>query len=538
LPAADDTRPASRIVVAVIVAAVAILVIYVRVRYAGAPLERDEGEYAYAGQLILQGIPPYELAYNMKFPGTYYAYAALMAVFGESAWGIRIGLLVWHLATVTVLFLLARRLAGTLAASMGAAFFALLALDRWSMGVFAHATHFVLLPALGALLAVQYAMTSGRRASFIAAGALAGAAVIMKQQAFVFALLVAALTVWSAREAAANRGRIAVQRLATVALGMAAPFALLVLVLALEGVLGRFWFWTFEYAAAYVAQTPWSAADDMFTLAWSYITRANWMIWYAGLAGVLLLWTTGWRTDARVFLTAWLAAALLSIAPGLYFRPHYFILLMPVAAVFAGVLTSTLSAVAARRLGPGASPVVAVAVVGLLGASYVANESGYLFRDDDAALMNAVYESNPFAEAVDIGRYIKEHSAADDRIAVLGSEPEIYFYADRKSATGYIYTYALMERQPFAASMQEEMIREIEAAKPAFLVFVGVASSWAALEPTSRRIFTWANEYTTKCYERVGVADIDRRRGSTIRWNDGYQPASQFQVLTFKRTCE
>ena len=34
------------------------------------PLERDEGEYAYAGQLILQGIPPYELAYNMKFPGT------------------------------------------------------------------------------------------------------------------------------------------------------------------------------------------------------------------------------------------------------------------------------------------------------------------------------------------------------------------------------------------------------------------------------------------------------------------------------------
>ncbi len=33
------------------------------------PLERDEGEYAYAGQLVLQGIPPYQLAWNMKFPG-------------------------------------------------------------------------------------------------------------------------------------------------------------------------------------------------------------------------------------------------------------------------------------------------------------------------------------------------------------------------------------------------------------------------------------------------------------------------------------
>jgi len=47
----------------------------VRFRLRDFPLERDEGEYAYAGQLILQGIPPYQLAYNMKLPGTYAAYA-------------------------------------------------------------------------------------------------------------------------------------------------------------------------------------------------------------------------------------------------------------------------------------------------------------------------------------------------------------------------------------------------------------------------------------------------------------------------------
>jgi hypothetical protein len=39
-------------------------------------LERDEGEYAYAGQLMLQGIPPYQLAYTMKLPGPFAAYAA------------------------------------------------------------------------------------------------------------------------------------------------------------------------------------------------------------------------------------------------------------------------------------------------------------------------------------------------------------------------------------------------------------------------------------------------------------------------------
>ena len=58
------------------------LVITIRLRLLGIPLERDEGEYAYAGQLMLQGIPPYKLAYNMKFPGTYAAYALIMALFG------------------------------------------------------------------------------------------------------------------------------------------------------------------------------------------------------------------------------------------------------------------------------------------------------------------------------------------------------------------------------------------------------------------------------------------------------------------------
>ena len=52
------------------------------------PLERDEGEYAYAGQLMLQGIPPYQLACNMKLPGTYAAYAVLMAVFGQTIAGV------------------------------------------------------------------------------------------------------------------------------------------------------------------------------------------------------------------------------------------------------------------------------------------------------------------------------------------------------------------------------------------------------------------------------------------------------------------
>ena len=69
------------------VVATILLVVVVRFRLLDLPLERDEGEYAYAGQLMLQGVPPYQLAGNMKFPGTYGAYAIIMAVTGERADG-------------------------------------------------------------------------------------------------------------------------------------------------------------------------------------------------------------------------------------------------------------------------------------------------------------------------------------------------------------------------------------------------------------------------------------------------------------------
>jgi hypothetical protein len=75
-------------------------------------LERDEGEYGYAGQLLLQGVAPYQLAYNMKFPAPTTPIAVSLALFGQTAWGIRVGLLLANAGTTLLLFLLARRLTG------------------------------------------------------------------------------------------------------------------------------------------------------------------------------------------------------------------------------------------------------------------------------------------------------------------------------------------------------------------------------------------------------------------------------------------
>src|ERR1039458_7526283 len=115
----------------------------IRFQLRESPLERDEGEYAYAGQLILQGIPPYQLVYSMKLPGTHAAYALVLAIFGQTPSGIHLGLILINAATTLLVFLLAARLFGGLAGVVAAASYGLLSTSPSVNGLAAHATHFV-----------------------------------------------------------------------------------------------------------------------------------------------------------------------------------------------------------------------------------------------------------------------------------------------------------------------------------------------------------------------------------------------------------
>src|SRR6202051_4150776 len=127
----------------------------VRSRLRNTPLERDEGEYADAGQLMLQGDPPYHSAYNMKLPGTYAAYAVMMAVFGQTVAGIRMGMLVVLIANTLLVFFLGKRLFGIVAGTSAAAAYTLLVNRLSTMSLDGHATHFIALTALaGTLLLV------------------------------------------------------------------------------------------------------------------------------------------------------------------------------------------------------------------------------------------------------------------------------------------------------------------------------------------------------------------------------------------------
>jgi hypothetical protein len=141
-----------------------------------------------------------------------------------------------------------------------------------------------------------------------------------------------------------------------------------------------------------------------------------------------------------------------------------------------------------------------------------------LFGQDPLSAAREIYGINPFPESIEVARYINEHSAPEDTVAVFGSEPQIFFYAQRRSATGYIYTYSLMENQPFARKMQAEMAQEVERAKPEFIVYVNVFISWYRNPASEGWIFSWLQQFLEKNYEIVGVAEIFGREATQYRW--------------------
>jgi hypothetical protein len=481
------------------------LTVAIRIRLLGIPLERDEGEYAYAGQLILQGIPPYKLAYNMKFPGTYAAYAVIMSIFGQTMTGIHLGLLLVNAATIALIFFLGRRLVNTATGLVAAASYAVLSVSLGVQGFAAHATHFVMLPALGGMLLLLD--QSGRQAfgRLFASGLLFGVGLLMKQPAVFFVLFGAIYL--GCRDIRRLGLNAAVRNNLIFDTGAILPFGLTCLLLWHAGVFGKFWFWTIDYAHQYGSLVPLSAGMRVFTkMAPEVVGSSGWTLWT--LAGVALI-TYVWRirsSPERVFLIGLFLVSVAAVCAGLFFRPHYFVLLLPAISLLVGVLIADMERLlntrsyAARTL----PLLLAAAAIGLP----MVGEQNFLLGRPVDSIPRYVYGESPFVESIQIAKYIREHSSPEDTIAVLGSEPQIYFYSHRHSATGYIYTYGLMEPQKYARQMQQEMIHEIEEARPKYLVSVVIDDSWSFWGKSDRYIFNWANEYTAQNYDAVAFVNI------------------------------
>ena len=514
---------------------------FIRYRLIGVPLERDEGEYGYAAQLILQGIPPYKSVYNMKLPGIYGAYALLLKIFGETHQGIHMGLLAINICTILLVFLLAKHFINPLGVLTSAASFALLSLGESVQGIFANAEHFVLVFSIGGLLITLRAIRNKSSGLFFLSGMVLGIGFLMKQHGIFF---IGIALLWIMTDSfyshPMNRKELA-SRCFFLVSGVGIVYATLCLILAWSGVFSSFWFWTVDYAQKYLDQISMQYAWFVFSINTARIFTSSPALWVlAGLGAVTLVLKKGLGQN-RILIASFIILSFMSIFPGLYFREHYFLLLLPASALLVGIsisalqdMLSSLSSRMARSLLP-----ILVVILCLGAAMY--EQRDFLFHMTPLQASRSAHGLNPFVESLEIAKYIREHTNPDDRIAILGSEPQIYFYSQRRSAGSYIYMYPLMEEHEFAVAMQKEMIRQIESSMPALVVFVSVSTSWisnpeSVQTDSQRMVFEWSDKYLSKNYRLVGLVEILNDH-SLYHWSPDvkWPPRAPFWIALFHR---
>lgn len=511
------------------------------------PLDRDEGEYAYGGQLMLQGIPPFQLEYTMKLPGTAAAYAVLMSVFGETRTGIHIGFLLVNTVTTFLVFLLGRRLFEPLAGVIAGASYALFSSSVLVQGSCAQATHFVVLFAAAGVLLLLRALDSEQSWLFFGSGLLFGLAFLMKQHGLAFlafaAVYVIQQRVMHRKISARFNWKSLVVSEGLLALGGILPFAVTCLVMARVRLFQRFWFWTFQYArkygSGYVQTRNWiPTLGRLFGHSPAAILgRVTLLLLFSAVLVVIYLWSA--RARSQAFLTiSFFLFSFIAVCPGFYFYRHYFVLILPAVSILVGMIVGCTAEKLWEWRGSLALGAVPIVLFALAFFSLIFFQRRFLFQMNGVQASRYLYQDSPFPEALEIADYIKTHTRENATVAIVGSEAEIFFYSHRHSPTGYIHVYPFLEPQRYALAMQQQMISEIQAARPEVLLYVHVPGSWSGTveQISSSYIVNWMHQYVQDQFVADGIAEI----GDVTQYHWGeavkdYAPRSQHYVLIYKR---
>ncbi|MFN0216088.1 MAG: ArnT family glycosyltransferase [Saprospiraceae bacterium] len=507
--------------------ALLVIALVARLRLLGIPFERDEGVFAYIGQALMEGQRLYTDLYDNKLPGLYLIYGLFGRLFGVQPTGIHLGALLWQVATLAMFFWWLREILGRDRALAATGLFALYAASGQVLGFAAHATQLCALPAIAGLWALWRGTVHGRTPQLVwifMAGLGAGLAIWIKQQAVFYALFgvcyLAWWFFWRDQSKSLKKGVISG---ASYALGAFLPLGLSAAWFAVQGRFDDFWFWTVDISAGQLAGSEAKGAGFFFNFYFPKVIANWWWVWIMGLYGLIAIFRQSHEPKQRALAWLWVFS-LWSVSLGGAFYPHYFVLALPwlVICAIAGL------DVLLRKYGKGAWIVAALAVLWPLLAHH-----GYWFWENHRATQWRAYGNNPFQEMAEIGAELKKRSAPTDSIAIIGSEPELFLYADRPSALSHLFFQGVVQDHARSAQFQKQTREELWGRRPRFVVLPGAQYEFLKDAPLVKEIVA----RLPKDYHPICVVDITEKQ-SKITWDptpEQAAPKSLFWVIVMER---
>jgi hypothetical protein len=144
---------------------------------------------------------------------------------------------------------------------------------------------------------------------------------------------------------------------------------------------------------------------------------------------------------------------------------HYYIVLMPFWAIVCAAALDSLSGEIAKRRSVNVNLVRTVFVAAVLISMHLLMRPPFLCAPDE--LESAKFlKQGYFFESSDIAGRIAGITSDRDYVLILGSEPQILYYAQRRSPTRFMITYPLMIDTPMTLQYQKEAIGALEEHPP------------------------------------------------------------------------
>lgn len=434
-----------------------VLQIVLRVPFLQEPLERDEGAYAYIAQRMLAGELPYRDYFDHKPPAVYFIYAGIFKLFGDSQASIRLFTLFFSLIITLSVFGVGYLIWGGAGGLISAFLFALFSGGPLVHGTSANTETFLALPLVLALLCFLISRRKDDGVWIFWCGLLSGLAVMIKQVAIINFLVFLLFYLFFIPDKIQNKKSKLGFGILTLGF-LIVPVAFSVYFW-LKGIFPDFMEGFLFYNLSYAKYNPWHWTGFVSVALWE-----NLVLWILSLIAVVLVLFKD-RRYVPLLLLCWGLGSFAGVLLGKTFYGHYFLQVIP-ALVF--LSTYTLLEFFKRKrsrlalLGFG---LVLCALVGVGLRHWV----GFLTSSPERISINK-YATLDFVTAPKAAEFIRSNSSPQDIIFVWGSEPEVYFYSKRRSASKYIYYYPLLYPEKRADLARERVLEDVKKNQPRYIV--------------------------------------------------------------------
>lgn len=517
-----------------------LLILLIRTKFLNIPFERDEGAYSYYGKLLLEGKIPYKDFYEQKFPGIFYFYAFIIKLFGSTVRDLHLGFLFLNLSTIVLIYFASKNIFNSTSAIIAAATFGFVSLTPMISGFTIQSEHGVaFFTSLGIFL-YSLAVKHQKWFYYLAMGVAMGCAFMTKTTGIFMALWGGMIIIIDFIFSKSSQLKSSLKQMGWYAIGGFFIIALMFFIIFIKGSFNEMIFWTFDVPKNYVSKVTLEEGEKFFGYTKDAIFNFNKFFWIYPLTSFFLFFikSISWRIKFLILTLA--AFSFFTIVPGFYFYGHYWIQLVPGLSILAAATTYGIHHLFSTifKLNSTLIKFIYLGIFSLFIYSHISKFKQYYFNPNYELILRNTYGNNPFPETMELANYMNSFLKPEDKIAVLGSEPQFFIYTNRNALSKHIFFYSLVTDMPQHKEWQREFVKDIESAKPKYFIYYNIPISLLVQPNTDKFIFEWANKYVTENYNIIGIVDMISGKQANYVWREqlnGYKQQAQEQIYIYER---